>query len=86
MSWSTRFMVIDGEIKKPVTNGTDSTEHLEQYLDALHVVDEFINYGSVGKPLGSYSVTITGHANHNHEPREGWANDFININIQQVSE
>lgn len=87
MSWSAQFNVVDGNIKGvPVVSGTDTSEHLEQYLDALQVVDEYINYGSLGSPLGSYRVMITGHGNPNHEPVAGWSNDFININIQQVIE
>ena len=34
---------------------------------------------------GSFSVTISGHSNTNHEDQVGWANDYFSISISQLS-
>jgi len=36
----------------------------------------------VGK--GKVNVTLSGHANPRHEPREGWANDYVSVHVSSV--
>lgn len=39
---------------------------------------------SVGGYDKTFAITMTGHVNPDHAPREGWANDFVNVAILQV--
>jgi len=33
---------------------------------------------------GNINVTLSGHANPGHKPREGWANDYVSVHVSSV--
>lgn len=45
-----------------------------------------VDSGAVGDPEHfDFTVTLSGHANDGHEPREGWANDCATISVYQAN-
>ena len=56
----------------------------DQFDAVTEAVITLINSGSVGDASRRFSMTLTGHANPNHEPRDGWANDAVTISLYQV--
>jgi hypothetical protein len=71
---------------KSVSNVADVEEHQEQYQVVSEMVRDIVSSGAVGDPDGKYYVTMNGHGNPDHKPKEGWSNDFVSINIQQVAD
>lgn len=66
--------------------GDKSAEVREQFQLAKGMANNLVQSGAVGRGKGkSYQVTLSGHANPKHEPRQGYANDMISINVSQVS-
>lgn len=57
----------------------------EQVAVARRAVEVMIESGAIGPATMDFSVNISGHANLNHLPASGWANDCITINIYQKS-
>jgi hypothetical protein len=100
MSWSAECEIKKGtepvdivhQIQTAEVSGNEDclTERLAASNAAkLAALTVLISDGSTG--MGSvrehgYSVRMNGHVNPNHEPRDGWANDFINISINQTSD
>jgi hypothetical protein len=33
---------------------------------------------------GNVNVTLSGHANPGHKPREGWANDYVSVHVSSA--
>jgi hypothetical protein len=59
-----------------------SPEALEQLAAAKAAVTSMFQSGAYGPLEGiSYGGGLSGHANPNHEPREGWSNDTGAVNI-----
>ena len=84
MSWSTSVTVSNGEVEGDISVAQQSSkEHHEQVDSALDAALSIIATGAVGNPAGDYMVYLNGHANENHEPRDGWANSSISISISQ---
>ena len=65
---------------------TKPEEHVSEALaNACGAVVALVNSGAYGDPdLHTFSVVLSGHANENHKPAEGWVNDFISIAIHQL--
>lgn len=56
-----------------------------QFGHASEAAAEIIDSGVLGDPdKYRFNVSLVGHANPNHEPRDGWANDSISISISQA--
>lgn len=55
----------------------------DQFDVAVVVAKMLIESGVVGDDGKQFYVTMNGHANPNHEPRKGWANDAVAIRIDQ---
>jgi hypothetical protein len=53
----------------------------EQFEAALSAAHGILASGAVG--TAACSVTMSGHANPNHEKRPGWSNDAIVVSISQ---
>lgn len=51
----------------------------EQFEAALNMVRIALLRGVVGE--GNINVTLSGHANPGHQPREGWVNDSVNVSV-----
>lgn len=56
------------------------TEEVGEHLVAIREAVEAIAC-VLGRPGDKISVTISGHANPDHAPAEGWANEMINISM-----
>lgn len=73
------------KLKEHTTNFGDGRSHVvEQQQAAKNVVEDLLEAGVVGSKDKKFSVSLTGHANPNHEPAEGYGNDSISITISQV--
>jgi hypothetical protein len=88
MSWSAKYTVNpNAEQSEIVTevhrSNLDSEEHQHQHDAALMAAVQALTTGAVGRPEKTYDVSISGHSNPDHEPAEGWANDFISIQVTQ---
>src|SRR5688572_2878047 len=62
----------------------------QEQKDALHNAKQaalvLLLSGAYGDPeKHSFAVNLSGHVNPEHKPREGWSNDFVNIQIFQRS-
>lgn len=86
MSWSAQAEFSNGNFQVGDSTNTTSDEHNEQWHVALDLAERAIASGVVGDPKGTYKVSMNGHGNPDHKPAEGWANDFVSINIYQVTE
>lgn len=87
MSWSASGTFSNSwyDYNKPTTiNNVESPEHKQQYAKALLAVTELIDSGALGDPGGKYSFNVSGHANPDHQPAPGWANDSLTISISQI--
>jgi hypothetical protein len=54
----------------------------EQFEAALNVVRFLMPRDVVGE--GNINVSLSGHANPDHKPRAGWANDYVMVNVSSV--
>jgi hypothetical protein len=55
----------------------------DQFDAALEAALSVIRSGVVGPPSHSFSISLIGHSNPGHGPREGYAKDLVTINIWQ---
>jgi hypothetical protein len=62
---------------------SQNPECSDQFDAALAAMSTIIASGTVGDQSKQFYVSMSGHSNPNHEPREGWANDMITISIRQ---
>jgi hypothetical protein len=60
-----------------------TSESLEQFEAARQTAMKVLDSGAVGD--GECVITISGHANEGHAPKNGRANDRVSISIQQGS-
>lgn len=95
MSWSVQFEnpinTAETEwIGKVMNAAVSPVEPKEEVAAASNkakeLVVETIASGFVGKEGKQFNVTANGHSNPGNEPKEGWSNDYVAINIYQVSE
>jgi hypothetical protein len=87
MSWSLGYKSLaDFQNEKPeyplAPNPTE--EVTEQVELARRLATTAIDSGVIGEGK-DYRISLAGHANPNHEPVDGWANDMLSINISQLS-
>lgn len=61
--------------------GTDHPETNRQLEAARKAALQLVESGALGKR--DVEVTIVGHVNDNHEPKEGYVNDNVTITIKQ---
>lgn len=84
MSWSRSFESLDDFMhdrgSPDVPNGDGG-----QYARARQAAEHIIQSGCVGGGGKDYRVYLQGHANPDHEPLKGWANDGVTITITQKS-
>jgi hypothetical protein len=73
------------DLNKNEVIGDLSEEGLEQVRQAKVMANSIIVSGAVGNGDKVYYVNLSGHANPNHEPKEGWANDMITVSVAQKS-
>lgn len=85
MSWMATYEVTPEEglkcIYKPAQIPDEAKDqHDAALLSAVRLLDEYV----VGSRKYNFRISLSGHANPNHAPKEGWSNDFINIQVVQL--
>lgn len=83
MSWSLSFNSLAALDRDEPSWGTVPEDARDQYEAARVAALDLIASGAVGGVGEDYNVSISGHANPEHEPRDGYANDCIAINVSQ---
>jgi len=85
MSWSTstpepvaRDLIAD--IPVPHLSDVVEAEQTEQFAAAMSAVAMLLD--AVGRPADDVYVSLSGHANPAHGPRDGWADECIRITIE----
>lgn len=54
-------------------------ERGQQLVAFFNAIDELAD--AIGQPDDDIFVSVTGHANPGHAPRDGWADEFITISV-----
>lgn len=90
MSWSEGFQDVSADDifnLAPQQEHTSSTpEMLEQFESAVNALIRLVDSKVVGDPYTArFNITMSGHANPNHEVTPGWGNDFIALSINQLT-
>jgi hypothetical protein len=86
MAWSVRYgskkaLQSDKPTEQSPDVGGVHPETNRQHSAARKAALDVIASGAVGK--GDVEVTIAGHTNPDHEPKEGYVNDNVTITIKQ---
>lgn len=90
MSWTTHIGPTSaGEIEAslkvaPLPDGL-SAEALEQIELAKMLALAIVQDGCVGDEDQHFYVSLSGHANPEHQPTEGWANDCVSVSVSQAT-
>lgn len=85
MSWSVTYNSREN-FEKDVRDhqaALNSTEAVEQLNVARASAKAIMESGAVGVKDGDYHVSLNGHANPEHRPATGWANDCIGVHVSQ---
>lgn len=62
----------------------DADEQVQEQMSvAADAATKIIASGAVGGPGKEYHVFVSGHANPDHKPAEGWANDGVTVSVSQ---
>lgn len=91
MSWSTSGKSLTAkqihEIPAPNWESYGDQELVpsmqEQFEAARLAAYAIVVTGALGKDK-LFNVALSGHGNLDHEPKDGWVNDFVTISISQV--
>ena len=86
MSWSARIKLTrpdNVEVLESSPGLETNDEAAEQFVAAAALAGQVIDSGVVGYE-SDYIISVSGHANPDHKPAEGWANDYVNIQVTQV--
>lgn len=89
MSWGTYTLGTSEEIKGLVEGlmppQTEPSVEVEDQIKAARAAAmSLLDSGCVG--AGEFfSVSISGHANPDHKPADGWANDSVSVNVRQAT-
>lgn len=94
MSWAVQAMAVtvNGELEDRLNEAVQNadqaqfalTESQEQAAAAVDAVVALVDAAVVGD-ASVINVSMSGHANENHENREGYANSMVSISISKVS-
>lgn len=90
MSWSTSvpatpYAEFAAAVDAAVIVGVAPSPWIDEQLAAAKAaVKAIVASSAVGDSTCSYSATMSGHANAEHEPTEGWANDCLTVIVQQA--
>lgn len=83
MSWTATGECVDGEVSVSTDGQTWTSETTAQIRAASLAAQDIVKSGALGDPDATYTVSLSGHANREHEPVAGWANDFVYITVTQ---
>lgn len=75
----------EAEIKKTLVDNMDtwSREAYDQIGVAMLMAVQLTKSEAVGDPAAKYRVVISGHANPEHKPLDGWSNDCVTVSVYQ---
>ena len=86
MSWSVNGVLLPGA---SLDSGgwkeralAQNPECGDQFDAVAAAVKSVLDSGTVGNEK-QFAISMSGHSNPNHEPRDGWANDAVTIQISQ---
>ena len=83
MSWSVEYTTKHNAEIQFV--GDDNEEVNAAMLVAVEAVKDIVDSGVLGDPeTKRFSVKVNGHTNPGKEPRSGWSNDYVTINVYQM--
>ena len=87
MSWSTSTGTVpvakdELALKEPILSDVVEAEQAEQFEAAQEAARLLIR--AVGREGDEVVVTLNGHANPGHGPREGWSNETITVQVTAV--
>ena len=92
MSWSIQVRGTAANIRQrvqlaevPYVDETVGPETNDQLLEAKRSADLILTGASVGS-YPCFSVSMSGHANPNHEPKDGFADDFVSVSVVGISQ
>lgn len=90
MSWSASFTLKAGETEPregdlSLSNVNEVQEHLEQFREALASAFGILLSGVVGDKDKDYRIKFAGHGNPGHVPLEDHGNDWVLIEITQLT-
>lgn len=68
----------EGQIDN-IMRGDSGEEMMAQAEQSTYAAVAIIESGCLGD--GPFLVSLSGHANPGHEPRDGWVNDVVSISI-----
>jgi hypothetical protein len=66
-----------------VTSATDATVAVTDHVDKIREAVEILA-SAVGRDVDGVAVHVNGHANPDHAPREGWADEMITVSIRAL--
>ncbi len=85
MTWSVSGKFPDDDAASLKSSALQQNPECGDQFDAVvGAVEAIIALGSVGTAGKRFHVSMSGHANPDHEPRAGWANDAVTIQISQA--
>lgn len=73
---------VDGQAS--LDNAVEPTTQ-EQIDAAVEAGRAIVKSKAVGPQEATFNVTLSGHANPDHAPREGFANDQVTVSVYQVT-
>lgn len=68
------------DIYTPSLSDEVKAEQEQQFTAAMNAARALLDV--VGRPEDEVSVSLSGHANPDHGPRDGWANETITITVR----
>jgi hypothetical protein len=90
MSWTlsvtkTTRATLQGDLEKATVSGNDEApdERNEQVESAKRAALYIARSGALGDGV-AFNVNLGGHANPEHKPRDGWANDYVSVSVWQA--
>lgn len=89
MSWSITAIISQEDCDIDILKADALKQNPEcgdQFDVAFLAVKSFMESEVVGGAGKQFYISMAGHANPNHEPREGFANDMLTISINQRTE
>lgn len=88
MSWSRHYANKANFLADVLDFKTNQDENEQSVVDeqvaaARLVAKQLIESGAVGGADKDFAVSLSGHANPKHEPRENWSTDGITVSVVQ---
>lgn len=89
MSWSASVIAVEQlELEAKLSSALQIAANSDAEAEAKEQAHVAIAVAvALAKTTGSkaVNVSLSGHANPSHEPREGYSNDFVSVSVTQAS-